>query len=73
MPRPDGPGDSEKIRKEIAMSGLTDRDIAQRMGCVSIQSVNAYRHGQRKPAAGRLVRLARALRIDVHELMREGD
>ena len=70
MARPNGPGDSLKIQKAIANSPLTDAEIASRTR-LSVQSINAYRHGHRKPSAGNLGRLARALNVDVRELLRE--
>ena len=65
-----GPGDEAKISKAIKSSGLTDREIAQKMG-ISVSSANAYRYGNRKPSAGNLARLARVLNVDVRELLRE--
>lgn len=64
------PGDEYKISKAIKASGLTDMEIARRLG-VSVSSANAYRYGFRKPSAGRLSRLARVLGVDVRELLRE--
>jgi transcriptional regulator with XRE-family HTH domain len=65
-----GPGDEAKISRAIKSSGLTDREIAQKMG-ISVSSANAYRYGNRKPSAGRLSRLARVLNVDVRELLKE--
>ena len=65
-----GPGDEMKISQAIKASDLTDMEIARKMG-VSVSSANAYRYGNRKPAAGNLGRLARALNVDVRELLRE--
>lgn len=65
-----GPGDEEKISQAIKASGLTDKEIARKLG-VSVSSANAYRYGFRKPSAGRLSRLARVLNVNVRELLRE--
>lgn len=70
MARPNGPGDGARIVAAFRDSVATDAELADRTR-LSIQSINAYRHGYRKPAAGNLARLARALNVPVQELMRD--
>ncbi|RKT82111.1 Helix-turn-helix [Saccharopolyspora antimicrobica] len=68
--RPEGPGDTAKIREALAATGKTYTQIAEQMG-VTVASVSAYAAGARKPAAGNLGKLAQALGIHVSKLLRE--
>lgn len=68
------PGDPEKITAAIRAakkndgSPMTQYGVAMKSG-LSRSTVSAYVKQVRKPAAGSLLKLARALNIDVRELL----
>jgi transcriptional regulator with XRE-family HTH domain len=64
------PASTEKIRDAVKRSGLSQRDVARKMG-VTDNTISAYVTGFRRPSAGNLFRLARALGVDVRDLMDE--
>ena len=70
MPTPRGPADLDKVRAAFDRlpGSVSNRDIARKTG-LSDSSISAYRNGWRTPSAGSLVKLARALDVDVRELM----
>jgi transcriptional regulator with XRE-family HTH domain len=65
------PGDEDKIANAIRASGMPYRDIARKMG-VSDASVSNYANRMRKPSRINLAQLARALGVDVRDLLRDG-
>lgn len=64
----EGPGDPGRIASAIRSSRMTQREIARRMG-VSDATVSNYALSIRKPSAGALGGLARALGVDVRSLL----
>jgi transcriptional regulator with XRE-family HTH domain len=62
------PASSEAIRAAFLKTGMTQRELAAKLN-VSEQTIHAYVTGYRKPSAGNLFALARALNVDVRDLM----
>lgn len=67
------PGCPERIAAAIRESGMTQREIARRMGNVSDVSISHYANRWRLPSPGRLATLARVLDVDVRSLLRDPD
>ena len=63
-----GPGDLDKVVLAVKSDPRTQRDIARAAG-ISDTTLSSYMSRVRKPSAGSLVKLARALDIPVQDLL----
>lgn len=62
------PASTERIQAAIDRSPLNQSEIARRCGMSEVD-ISRYRSGLRKPASGRLARLALVLGVPVTDLM----
>jgi transcriptional regulator with XRE-family HTH domain len=62
------PVSSEKLREAILKSDLSQTQLARRVGLSDV-CIHRYVTGLRKPGPSNLVKLSRALGVDVRDLM----
>lgn len=60
---------AERMRAAWKRSGLTQKDIAERMGLKNYQQVGAWLNGRKVPETTNLIRFAEAVEVPVEELM----
>ncbi|MEK6441861.1 helix-turn-helix domain-containing protein [Pseudonocardia sp. T1-2H] len=61
------PADTAKIRAAIYKSGLSQAQLARKIGLSDV-AIHRYMTGLRKPHHENLAKLAQALRVDVRDL-----